>query len=196
MFEFDEESFAIRLKKLIKARGMTQEAFAEGCGIPLTTLGTYFSAKSKIGIENAIKIAEYLSISLDELLLEKQENTAKTKEITPEGIFDAINYLIDAYGKGIIRQGYTIYDGDEYTYLGLCINDSIVEEYLRKIRSSESIIEALKTIEPETYMQSYRLLLKKWANTDALDYYYTDKTLHYKDELSFLSIADHDFPFN
>lgn len=195
MFEFDEKSFGVRLKKLIKERGMSQEAFAEGCGIPLTTLRSYFSAQSKIGIENAIRISEYLGLSLEELLLNRQAISTEEKEITPEGIFDAINYLIEAYGKEIIREGNIIYDADEYTFLGLSIKDRIVESYLKKVRSSDSIKAALKTIEPETYMQSYRLLLKKWANTDSLVFFYDDRTLHSKDEMTFVSIVENEIPF-
>lgn len=77
----------------------------------------------------------------------------------------------------------------------MSIKDRIVESYLKKVRSSDSIKAALKTIEPETYMQSYRLLLKKWANTDSLVFFYDDRTLHSKDEMTFVSIVENELPF-
>lgn len=162
MFEFNEERFADKLKKLIKDRGMTQKAFAEKCNMPENTLRSYLSGNNKIGIENAIMLAQNLEMSLDELLLEKQENTAKAKEITLEGIFDAINYLVDAFGVEIITQEKTpVLEGYSIHYNMSFHNDAICQ-YIYKMKEVYKVKDVLDKVVPDQYQN----LLKACYDTD------------------------------
>lgn len=61
------KDFGTRLKSIIKSEGLTQKAFAEIFGMPLSTIATYCQGRVPDG-ETLVKIAEYFGLTVDYLL--------------------------------------------------------------------------------------------------------------------------------
>ena len=60
--------FGKNIKKIRTVKGMSQSAFAEIFGLKRATLGAYEEHRSEPKIETIIKIANYFSIKIDNLL--------------------------------------------------------------------------------------------------------------------------------
>jgi len=76
------KSFWNRTKALIKNKKVTQEISAKTCGIPINTWRGWGSKNIVPGVEDCIKIARFLNVSLDFLILGKENNLpVKIEEI-------------------------------------------------------------------------------------------------------------------
>jgi transcriptional regulator with XRE-family HTH domain len=66
----------ILIRQLRRAAGMSQEAFADHCGLHRTYVGSIERGEKTVTIETANKLARALGLSLSELfrLLEKDES--------------------------------------------------------------------------------------------------------------------------
>lgn len=89
--------FGKNIKKIRGLKKMSQQAFADLFDLKRATLGAYEEGRSEPKIDTIIKVANYFSISIDEIL---------TKEITinqllsfNEGYTTDVNHLV---GKGLI----------------------------------------------------------------------------------------------
>lgn len=76
------KSFWNRVKSLIKNKKVTQEMTARVCRIPLNTWRGWNSKNIVPGVEDCIKIAKYLNVSLDFLIKGKEHDShAEVAEI-------------------------------------------------------------------------------------------------------------------
>ena len=66
--------FGTNLKKYRKKKGLSQEAFAEKCGMHRTYISAIECFRRSISLENIQKIADALEIEPYQLLLENREN--------------------------------------------------------------------------------------------------------------------------
>ena len=64
---YDKERVARRLKSLRADLGYDQQKLADLSGIPLRTIVSYETATAAMGMENAVKLADALECTLDEL---------------------------------------------------------------------------------------------------------------------------------
>jgi len=78
------ETFAIRLKKLRTAKGISQFQLGEMLGLKLTTISSYEIGKSQPTMENLIKLAEYFGVSLDFLMCRDSDTKTITDKEIPE----------------------------------------------------------------------------------------------------------------
>ncbi|MGE0479413.1 MAG: helix-turn-helix domain-containing protein [Phycisphaerae bacterium] len=64
------ETFAANVRRLRKARGLSQEALALACGLHRTYVGSIERAERNVSIDNIEKLADALGIAVAELLRE------------------------------------------------------------------------------------------------------------------------------
>jgi transcriptional regulator with XRE-family HTH domain len=60
-------------EKLIKKKGISPYRVSKDTGIPYATLSDWKNSKSKPKLDKLIKIANYLGVTLDELLKEESQ---------------------------------------------------------------------------------------------------------------------------
>ena len=70
----DYYKFGQRIRKLRKARGLSQEKLSEMLDISVTHMSHIETANTKMSFSLIIKIAEVLDVSLDYLVYDKQRN--------------------------------------------------------------------------------------------------------------------------
>ena len=70
-----KENFAIKLRELRKASGMTQEQLAAEFGVSVQAVSKWETAASYPDIELMPRIADLFGVSLDELLREDRKST-------------------------------------------------------------------------------------------------------------------------
>ena len=70
---FDKETFAGNLRAERSRRRLTREELADECGGPMFTIKGYEEANTAPGIENAVKLADYFGMTLDELVGRRRE---------------------------------------------------------------------------------------------------------------------------
>lgn len=75
--------FTDNFVQMLQKQGLTAYAVAKGTGISQGTMGEYRSGKKKPSIENLVKIADFLGVSVD-FLLGRTNNPAVNPDI-PEG---------------------------------------------------------------------------------------------------------------
>lgn len=204
MSGFDEKDFAKRLRILLAEKDLKHKDFAEKCNIPYNTIRSYLDSKSKVSVENAIAMAEVLDVTLDYLLSGEDLAKKKNGDITPQGIFDALNYLISAFGEGKIKkheiepelwneEGCPIRSA-KYAFC-ILLDNEYIQNYLGKVLSAKDIRTDLEKIDKN----SYKKLLESWANSDNLLYIIEDKTLQPKfkfEKIDFKEIDDNEeLPF-
>jgi transcriptional regulator with XRE-family HTH domain len=63
------EATKLSLKEWRRARGLSQEALAKTCGVHLNTYRQWEQNPGKIKIDDAVRIADTLNISLDAIIL-------------------------------------------------------------------------------------------------------------------------------
>ena len=66
-----------RIRELRKEKNITQQELAEKLGVTGSYISYVESEKTNITLENALKIADYLNVSLDELV-GRQDGQAET----------------------------------------------------------------------------------------------------------------------
>lgn len=71
--------FGINLKKYRTALGLSQEAFADKCGMHRTYISAIECYRRSISLENIQRIADALDIDAYKLLLENKEITENDK---------------------------------------------------------------------------------------------------------------------
>ena len=71
--------FGINLKKYRTALGLSQEAFADKCGMHRTYISAIECYRRSISLENIQRIADALDIDAYKLLLENKEVTKNDK---------------------------------------------------------------------------------------------------------------------
>ena len=182
----NKENFGKKLKNLIKSAGYSsREKFSDVCGVPLPTLNDYCKGLTDDpGITNITNIAQGLGISVEELLLGDEANCQKKKkpftpleEITPEGIFEAVNYLLSAYGHDIIEvsEGGYAEAGITFPVADLTITrDDVLAEYLEEVKKSYEVLLALAKI---NQLDLYDTYLEKCADTSNLIFNTGNRTL-------------------
>ena len=69
----------LTLEEWRRARNVSQEKMAEVCGVHLNTYRLWEKSPGEIRIDNAIKIADFLQISLDDIIL-SANTTKRSKE--------------------------------------------------------------------------------------------------------------------
>lgn len=60
-----------RIKELRKEKNVTQQEIADRLGVSKSYISYVESEKTNITLENAFKIADFLSVTLDELIVKK-----------------------------------------------------------------------------------------------------------------------------
>ncbi|SHI83156.1 helix-turn-helix domain-containing protein [Aquimarina spongiae] len=119
--------FGKNIKKIRGVKGLSQQAFAELFDLKRGTLGAYEEGRSEPKIETIIKIANYFSIQIDDLL---------TNELT-------VNQLLKFKGD------LTTYAADakreQFAYIP-CITDNNLNEYIN-LYDKETFIKELPTIQ-------------------------------------------------
>lgn len=187
-YKFDKELFSRRLGDLIKDAGFTIEEFSEASGLSLSSLKTYLYGKTEKdqktnttikkftepGAENLYKMAEALERPIENLL-EDYSITRFNKAITPADIVKAINTLIAAFGVECIAMvdypeacpSTDVQDGEivflPNSYNTICIPDGRMQNYLSKLKVSESLKNDLINLGEE---KTYQRLLNEWANIE------------------------------
>jgi len=76
----------LTLEEWRRAKNISQEKIADVCGVHVNTYRIWEKSPGEIRIDNAIKIADFLNISLDDIILSAnttQRSKAETKEVTP-----------------------------------------------------------------------------------------------------------------
>lgn len=58
----------MRLKELREAKGLTHKQLSEEIGVPIRTISRWENGQSDMLLKNAIKLAEYFEVTLDEFV--------------------------------------------------------------------------------------------------------------------------------
>ena len=104
----DYYKFGQRIRKLRKARGLSQENLAEMLDISVTHMSHIETANTKMSFSLIIKIAEILDVSLDYLVYDKDRNensfSQQIAEITSNCsdkdkriILDTVKAMVDSF---------------------------------------------------------------------------------------------------
>lgn len=124
--------FGKNIKKIRGLKRMSQQAFADVFGLKRATLGAYEEGRSEPKIDTIIKVANYFSISIDDIL---------TKEIT-------INELLQFDGGFTTNVGQIVEKSlIEIPYLNELNINSFIEDY----RASQSLQSLPKITVPVSY---------------------------------------------
>ena len=63
-----QEQFGLRVRELRRAQGLSQEAFADRCGLDRTYIGGIERGERNVSLKNIGVIAKSLGISISELM--------------------------------------------------------------------------------------------------------------------------------
>lgn len=142
--------FGKNIKKIRGVKGLSQQAFAEVFDLKRATLGAYEEGRSEPKIETIIKIANYFSIPIDDLL---------TSELT-------VNKLLQFKGD-LTLQAETVHK--EVFAKIPCITEKTASDYL-KYHTKETFINDLPTVQlpvnPEKNFRAYTITNLEMANHD------------------------------
>ncbi len=119
--------FGKNIKKIRGVKGLSQQAFAELFDLKRGTLGAYEEGRSEPKIETIIKIANYFSIQIDDLL---------TSELT-------VNQLLKF--KGDLTTYAADVKREQFAYIP-CITENTVNDYIA-LFDKETFIKELPTIQ-------------------------------------------------
>jgi transcriptional regulator with XRE-family HTH domain len=72
-----------RIRELRTARGLSQEAFADQCGVHRTFMGTVERGESNLSFQNIAKVATTLGVPLSTLFLDLEAKAAALS-LSPE----------------------------------------------------------------------------------------------------------------
>ena len=129
------ELFDENLKKLRKKNGLTLRDLGKEVCTTAAALSDYEKSKKTIGLERAVRIAEYFGVSLDEMV-----GLHNPKGTTPEQVVCALRVLLDAYPGGLDTMPESMkHFADQYTKLKAfeksgTIPDDVAEAYFEKVR--------------------------------------------------------------
>lgn len=110
--------FGKNLKKIRSVRNMSQQEFADLFDLKRATLGAYEEGRSNPKIDTVVKIANYFSIGLDELL---------TKELT-------VNRLL-RFNEAITTE--SSYRNDDFDSI-TCVTEEVKQHFLANIANNIS----------------------------------------------------------
>ncbi len=119
--------FGKNIKKIRSIKGLSQQAFAELFDLKRGTLGAYEEGRSEPKIETLIKIANYFSIVIDDLL---------TNELTVNQLLKFKGDLT-TYAENVKREQFALIP---------CITESTSNDYIL-LYNKESFIKELPTIQ-------------------------------------------------
>ena len=119
--------FGKNIKKIRGVKGLSQQAFAELFDLKRGTLGAYEEGRSEPKIETIIKIANYFSIQIDDLL---------TSELT-------VNQLLKF--KGDLTTYAANAKREQFAFIP-CITDTMLNDYI-ELSDKETFIKELPTIQ-------------------------------------------------
>ncbi|EZH74336.1 transcriptional regulator [Aquimarina atlantica] len=119
--------FGKNIKKIRGVKGLSQQAFAELFDLKRGTLGAYEEGRSEPKIETIIKIANYFSIVIDDLL---------TNELTVNQLLKFKGDLT-TYAEDVKREKFAIIP---------CITESTANDYVT-LYNTESFIKELPTMQ-------------------------------------------------
>ena len=131
--------FGKNIKKIRSVKSLSQQSFAEIFDLKRGTLGAYEEGRSEPKLETIIKIANYFSISIDDLL---------TSELTVNELLRFKGDLT-TYAEDVKREA--------FAYIP-CITDTITEEYIN-LYDKPKFVNELPTIQlpvnPEKEFRGY-----------------------------------------
>ncbi len=119
--------FGKNIKKIRSVKGLSQQAFAELFDLKRGTLGAYEEGRSEPKIETIIKIANYFSITIDNIL---------THELTVNQLLKFKGDLT-TYAEDVKREQFALIP---------CITDSTSNEYTT-LFDKENFVKELPTIQ-------------------------------------------------
>ncbi len=119
--------FGKNIKKIRSVKGLSQQAFAELFDLKRGTLGAYEEGRSEPKIDTLIKIANYFSIAIDDLL---------THELTVNELLKFKGDLT-TYADDLKREQFPVIP---------CITESMAHEYV-SLFDKENFINELPTIQ-------------------------------------------------
>ena len=164
MFDFanNKEKFSQNITKILKDKNITRQDLADKTGVSKSSIDNICNPNNKTipNIEVIYNIAKVLGVSVEFLLTGEAENP-NTKDvafdfypnrcdITPFGIFSAINYLLVAFGEKIIQGCGGYKDNPEYMTLefGSFNGTQAIHDYLfqiDRIKTTKSDLTQIKT---------------------------------------------------
>lgn len=97
--------FGRRLKALRKQRGLLQNDLAEVLGVKQNTMSHYENSRNFPDIESLLTIARYFNVTLDSLVLGKEDDVIDFASPTPEFSYEGM-LLPKESKKRIIEQAY------------------------------------------------------------------------------------------
>jgi transcriptional regulator with XRE-family HTH domain len=77
--------FALNLKAVIKARGMTAKQVSDATGIPRTTLSEWINGREPTASEVIIKLSRFLGVSVEYLITGREPEVDLVNEIIGHG---------------------------------------------------------------------------------------------------------------
>ncbi|GAA4276888.1 helix-turn-helix domain-containing protein [Aquimarina mytili] len=119
--------FGKNIKKIRSVKGLSQQAFAELFDLKRGTLGAYEEGRSEPKIETIIKIANYFSITIDNIL---------THELTVNQLLKFKGDLT-TYAENVKREQFALIP---------CITDGTSSEYIT-LYDKENFVKELPTIQ-------------------------------------------------
>ncbi|WP_103069894.1 helix-turn-helix domain-containing protein [Aquimarina sediminis] len=119
--------FGKNIKKIRSVKGLSQQAFAELFDLKRGTLGAYEEGRSEPKIETLIKVANYFSIAIGDLL---------TNELTVNQLLKFKGDLT-TYAEDVKREKFAVIP---------CITDSVANEYIT-LYNKEEFVKELPTLQ-------------------------------------------------
>ena len=80
---FGDDTLGLRLARIRKERGLTQVAIAERTGLTQVLVSDYERGRLRLSAEMAVRFAEALGISTDDLLRSHKKKVAATPASSP-----------------------------------------------------------------------------------------------------------------
>ena len=142
--------FGKNIKKIRSVKSLSQQAFAELFGLKRGTLGAYEEGRSEPKIDTIIKIANYFSIQIDDLL---------TSELTVNELLRFKGDLT-TYAEEIKREQFVSIP---------CITESMADEYISSY-DKENFVKELPVLQlplnPDKEFRGYTVLNLEMTNHD------------------------------
>jgi transcriptional regulator with XRE-family HTH domain len=80
------QAFGRRVRELRQAKGYSQEAFADKCGVHRTFMGTIERGESNLSFQNIVKVAETLGVTLSALFADLESTVRTLGTMKPAGV--------------------------------------------------------------------------------------------------------------
>lgn len=159
--------FADRLKRTRLDLNIKQNELAEKSGISATTISAYENGLKIPSLENAVKLATTLGVSLDWLCGIDNQATSQNKNESFE-IIKALMFFMKKfdYDMGITTKGGKTLNYIRFYYNELFVVQNVINEYnlIAELTKSSKIVtnEMIQTLE--------NALIDKYKNVNLLEY--------------------------